>query len=63
MTRVELDMFNAVPSLEFNTYWIPCTWFISHLKEARRQNKINDPQGLKLLMEVILCMSLKFNID
>ena len=52
MTRIELEMFSAVPNLEFNTYWIPCTWFISLLKDARKGNKITDPQGLKLIMQV-----------
>lgn len=51
MTRQELEIFSAVPSMEFNTYWIPCTWFISHLKEAKKTNVISDPQGLKLIME------------
>lgn len=52
MTSLELDLFLAVPSLEFNTYWIPCTWFINLLKEARQNHRIPDPQGLKLIMEV-----------
>lgn len=52
MTAFELDLFLAVPSLEFNTYWIPCTWFINLLKEARHNHRIPDPQGLKLIMEV-----------
>ncbi|KZC11248.1 PREDICTED: bestrophin-4-like [Dufourea novaeangliae] len=51
MTTLELELFLAVPNLEFNTYWIPCTWFINLLKEARRNNRIPDPQGLKLIME------------
>ncbi|PBC34443.1 bestrophin-4-like isoform X1 [Apis cerana] len=51
MTSLELDLFLAVPSLEFNTYWIPCTWFINLLKEARQNHRIPDPQGLKLIME------------
>lgn len=51
MTAFELDLFLAVPSLEFNTYWIPCTWFINLLKEARHNHRIPDPQGLKLIME------------
>uniref|UniRef100_T1IDA9 Bestrophin homolog n=1 Tax=Rhodnius prolixus TaxID=13249 RepID=T1IDA9_RHOPR len=29
MTPLELEMFLSVPNVEFNTYWIPCTWFIS----------------------------------
>ncbi|XP_076284520.1 bestrophin-1 isoform X2 [Lasioglossum baleicum] len=51
MTSLELELFLAVPSLEFNTYWIPCTWFINLLKEARVNRRIPDAQGLKLIME------------
>ncbi|XP_078038038.1 bestrophin-4 isoform X2 [Augochlora pura] len=51
MTSLELELFLAVPSVEFNTYWIPCTWFINLLKEARENQRIPDPQGLKLIME------------
>jgi len=54
MTRIELEMFVAVPSEEFNTYWIPSTWFISLLKQAKRSNRIMDSQGLKIIMEVRL---------
>lgn len=45
-------MFQSVPNEEFNTYWIPCTWFVSLLKETKRSNRINDSQGLKIIMEV-----------
>ncbi|XP_035729405.1 bestrophin-4-like isoform X1 [Vespa mandarinia] len=51
MTSLELDLFQSVPSLEFNTYWIPCTWFINLLKEARRNHRLPDAQGLKIIME------------
>lgn len=51
MTAVELEMYKAVPSVEFNTYWIPCTWFINLLKETKKENRIIDSQGLKLIME------------
>ncbi|XP_003705242.2 bestrophin-4 [Megachile rotundata] len=51
MTSIELELFLAVPSSEFNTYWIPCTWFINLLKEARQNHRTPDPQGLKLIME------------
>ncbi|PSN43932.1 hypothetical protein C0J52_03772 [Blattella germanica] len=51
MTTIELEMYTAVPSVEFNTYWIPCTWFIHLLKETRKGSRITDPQGLKLIME------------
>lgn len=51
MTALELQLYQAVPSVEFNTYWIPCTWFINLLKEARKTHRISDAQGLKLIME------------
>ncbi|KAF7996243.1 hypothetical protein HCN44_001875 [Aphidius gifuensis] len=51
MTSLELELFQSVPSLEFNTYWIPCTWFINLLKEARRCQRLPDHQGLKIIME------------
>ena len=28
MTKNEKKLFEAVPANEFNTYWVPCTWFI-----------------------------------
>jgi len=52
MTTLELQLYQSVPSVEFNTYWIPCTWFINLLKEARKNHRISDAQGLKLIMEV-----------
>ncbi|XP_024940214.1 uncharacterized protein LOC107267237 isoform X2 [Cephus cinctus] len=52
MTSLELELFQSVPSLEFNTYWIPCTWFINLLKEARQSHRLSDAQGLKIIMEV-----------
>ncbi|XP_015117983.1 bestrophin-4 isoform X1 [Diachasma alloeum] len=51
MTALELELFLSVPSVEFNTYWIPCTWFINLLKEARRTHRLPDAQGLKIIME------------
>lgn len=55
MTPLELQMFQAVPNVEFNTYWIPCTWFICLLKEAKKENKnVCDSQGLKVIVEVSL---------
>ncbi|XP_069702966.1 bestrophin-3-like isoform X2 [Periplaneta americana] len=51
ITTIELEMYQSVPSVEFNTYWIPCTWFISLLKETRKTNRITDSQGLKIIME------------
>ncbi|XP_029167552.1 bestrophin-4-like [Nylanderia fulva] len=51
MTSLELELYQSVPSSEFNTYWIPCTWFVNLLKEARKTHRLPDPQGLKLIME------------
>lgn len=51
MTKTELDMFQSVPSTEFNTFWIPCTWFINVLRGARQECRITDSNGLKLIME------------
>lgn len=52
MTKPELEMFSAVPATEFNTFWIPCTWFVNLLREARQECRITDSSGLKLIMEV-----------
>ncbi|KAM0736074.1 Bestrophin-2a [Formica fusca] len=51
MTTLELELYQSVPSGEFNTYWIPCTWFVNLLKEARKTHRLPDAQGLKLIME------------
>lgn len=51
MTALELELYQSVPSSEFNTYWIPCTWFVNLLKEARKAHRLPDAQGLKLIME------------
>lgn len=52
MTTIELEMYQSVPSVEFNTYWIPCTWFINLLKETRKGSRITDSHGLQVIMEV-----------
>jgi hypothetical protein len=31
MTEPEKVLFSAIPANEFNTYWVPCTWFIYRL--------------------------------
>jgi len=53
MTSVELEMYQSVPSVEFNTYWIPCTWFINLLKETKKGSRITDSHGLQVIMEVL----------
>lgn len=54
ITKPELEMYSSVPSHEFNTFWIPCTWFVNLLREARSECRITDSGGLKLIMEVII---------
>lgn len=52
MTADEIEVFYSLPNVEFNTYWVPCTWFTSLLKEARKSKRIEDAEGVKLIMEV-----------
>ncbi|XP_067125553.1 bestrophin-2a-like [Centruroides vittatus] len=51
LTKLELEMLQSVPSTEFNTFWIPCTWFINLLRDAKQSGHVNDSNGLKLIME------------
>ncbi|XP_060852220.1 bestrophin-4-like [Rhopalosiphum padi] len=51
MTADEIEVFYSLPKVEFNTYWVPCTWFISLLKEARKSKRIEDSEGVKLIMQ------------
>ncbi|XP_049270227.1 uncharacterized protein KIAA1522-like [Rhipicephalus sanguineus] len=51
MTKLEMDLWQSIPSTEFNTFWVPCTWFINLLREARNECRITDAQGVKLIME------------
>lgn len=52
MSRPELEIYQSVPSHEFNTFWIPCTWFVNLLREAKSECRITDSGGIKLIMEV-----------
>ncbi|XP_075536153.1 uncharacterized protein LOC142571570 [Dermacentor variabilis] len=51
MTKLEMELWQSIPSTEFNTFWVPCTWFINLLREARNECRITDAQGVKLIME------------
>lgn len=51
MTADEMEVFYSLPKVEFNTYWVPCTWFITLLKEARKSKRIEDSEGVKLIMQ------------
>ncbi|RWS25671.1 Bestrophin-like protein [Leptotrombidium deliense] len=62
MTKHELDLYMSVPSNDFNTFWIPCSWFVNLLREARQECRINDSSGLKLIMEVVTIATYAFFI-
>ena len=42
--------FQAVPSNEFNTYWIPCTWFVYRLQEASKKGKLLNEYAMETIM-------------
>jgi len=50
MTNQEKELFSAVPANEFNTYWIPCTWFIFRLQEASKKGKLLNEYALETIM-------------
>ena len=52
MTENEKKLFEAVPANEFNTYWVPCTWFISRLQEAAKHGKLLNQYALESIMRV-----------
>lgn len=54
MTTDEIEVFYSLPKVEFNTYWVPCTWFTNLLREAKKSKRIDDAYGVKLIMQVIL---------
>lgn len=54
MTESEKEMFSSVSTQEFNTYWIPCAWFIHLLRDYKDSHPEMDETGLKLIMEVSL---------
>lgn len=62
MTADEIEVFYSLPKVEFNTYWVPCTWFISLLKEARKSKRIEDSEGVKLIMQVIMFCFIRYDI-
>ena len=52
MTASEKEYFEAVPANEFNTYWVPCTWFIFRLQEASKQGRLLNQYALESIMRV-----------
>jgi len=50
MTKNEKKLFEAVPANEFNTYWVPCTWFIFRVQEAAKKGKLLNQYALESIM-------------
>jgi len=50
MTETEKVLFAAIPANEFNTYWVPCTWFIYRLQEATKKGKLLNQYSLENIM-------------
>ena len=51
MTASEKEYFEAVPANEFNTYWVPCTWFIFRLQEATKKGRLLNQYALENIMK------------
>lgn len=51
MTPNEKECYEAVKT-DVNIYWLPGLWFTHYLQEARRQGRVKDAHGVKLIMEV-----------
>ncbi|KAK8379240.1 hypothetical protein O3P69_019227 [Scylla paramamosain] len=62
MTSTELGIYKMVPNKEFNTYWVPCTWFTALLRDIKAQKRIPDPLGVKHIMEVVTIATYAFFI-
>ena len=52
MTVNEKKLFESVPANEFNTYWVPCTWFVYRLQEATKQGRLLNQYALENIMRV-----------
>jgi len=50
MTPNEKKLFESVPANEFNTYWVPCTWFVYRLQEATKQGRLLNQYALENIM-------------
>ena len=51
MTVNEKKLFESVPANEFNTYWVPCTWFIFRLQEATKKGRLLNQYALENIMK------------
>ena len=52
MTVNEKKLFESVPANEFNTYWVPCTWFVYRLQEATKHGRLLNQYALENIMRV-----------
>ena len=52
MTANEKKLFESVPANEFNTYWVPCTWFVYRLQEATKHGRLLNQYALENIMRV-----------
>ena len=52
MTNQEKELFQVVPCNEFNTYWIPCTWFVYRIQEAAKKGKLLNEYAIETIMRV-----------
>ena len=52
MTNQEKELFQVVPCNEFNTYWIPCTWFVYRIQEAAKKGKLLNDYAIETIMRV-----------
>jgi len=50
MTTTEKELFSSVPANEFNTYWVPCTWFVYRLQEATKNGRLLNQYSLENIM-------------
>jgi hypothetical protein len=50
MTNQEKELFQVVPCNEFNTYWIPCTWFVYRIQEAAKKGKLLNEYAIETIM-------------
>ena len=59
MTVNEKKLFESVPANEFNTYWVPCTWFVYRLQEATKHGRLLNQYALENIMRVRSLLLLK----
>lgn len=51
MTEIELAQFNSIDSKN-RKYWVPISWAMGLARRARRERRIESPQGLQDVYKV-----------